>query len=156
MINRRECLQRHARVDLVHTNAHSAALYVFRIVPNRMIYMHPKSKLIDAQSSEDRAENLVIGSSAAPSICKIVKMALLTHVVRTKRTKERGGYSRKEQHGNDIKSLPFPHNRVNKELPCFLQLCVLGRRDICIKSTMKIFMRIIHRCRFKCHLLDFW
>ena len=56
--------------------AHSAALYVFRILPNRIMYMHPKSKLISAQVNEKRAAYLDTGSAAAASICRIVKIAL--------------------------------------------------------------------------------
>lgn len=58
------------------TSAHSAALYVFRIVLKRMMYVHPIKRLNNAHIRDSSAEYRVTGSSEAPGICKIVTMAL--------------------------------------------------------------------------------
>jgi hypothetical protein len=46
------------------------------MVTKRMMYMHPKSKIIKERINENKAVYRVSGSLAAPPICKMVKMAL--------------------------------------------------------------------------------
>ena len=67
---------RHAERLERHTSAHSAALYVFRMLPKRIIYMQPNSRLIRAHMREKSAEYLGTGSAETSSICRIVKIAL--------------------------------------------------------------------------------
>ena len=47
-----------------HTSAHLVALYMFFIVPNLTIYMHPNDKLIKAEVNERSAAVLITGSFA--------------------------------------------------------------------------------------------
>ena len=64
------------------TRAHSAALYGFRMQPNCIMYMQPKSKLIKAQIKEDRAKYRETGSCAASPFDRIARIALLVTDVR--------------------------------------------------------------------------
>jgi hypothetical protein len=63
-------------VERTLTSAQLAALYIFRIVPNLIMYMLPNNRLMSAEIRDNIAVVLAIGSDAAASIWSIVRMAL--------------------------------------------------------------------------------
>ena len=80
------------------------------MLPKRMMYMHPKSKLINAHINENKAVYRVSGSSAAPAICKMLRMALCEKSGLEEAVKIIEGNIRQEKNGDDVESLPFSHN----------------------------------------------
>lgn len=67
---------RNMRAIRILTSAQMAALYIFRMVPNLIMYILPNNTLMRADIRESIAVVLAIGSVAAASIWSIVMMAL--------------------------------------------------------------------------------
>ena len=57
------------------TSANLTALCLFFIVPNLIMYMHPKTKLMKAEANDKKAAVLIIGVLAESS-WKMVRTAL--------------------------------------------------------------------------------
>jgi len=122
------------------------------------MYMHPKSKLINAHINDNRAVYLVRGSSAALWICKRVRMALYKSTRNqgwNKHSMQRRSDIRQEQHRDDVESLPFSHDRIDEKFPGWFESLI--RRWDARRFKSHLYFNFVFqplRSHLECHPLD--